>query len=212
MPRSASARDHSLASAICPIAAEAWLSSSLRALLGSLAIVRPSAIAPEDTTTTLAPRLWSAAMSEASASSHTRLTAPRTPSTRSDEPTLTTMRLNRSREGSLTTIAGIRGHSGSTARQPAADELFSCSAARPGWQGGRLGRSSTSFSNATIIGSWETDRQDGAERTHFQDLRLRGRERQPVEPTERRSISHRLLRSKVGQRMPLMQRQDLEHR
>src|ERR1700721_785620 len=101
------ARDHSLASAICPIAAEAWLSSSLRALLGSLAIVRPSAIAPEDTTTTLAPRLGGAARSEASASSHTRLTAPRTPSTRSDEPTLTTMRLNRSREGSLTTIAGI---------------------------------------------------------------------------------------------------------
>ena len=50
------------------------------------------------------------------------------------------------------------------------------------------------------------------ERTHFQDLRLRGRERQPVETTERQSISHHLLRSKVGQRMPLMQRQDLEHR
>ena len=36
MPRSASARDHSLASAICPIAAEAWLSSSFRAPLGKL--------------------------------------------------------------------------------------------------------------------------------------------------------------------------------
>ena len=34
MPCSASARDHSLASAICPIAAEAWLSSSLSAPLG----------------------------------------------------------------------------------------------------------------------------------------------------------------------------------
>ena len=32
-----------------------------------------------------------------------------------------------------------------------------------------------------------------------------------VETTERRSMSH-LLRSEVGQRMPLMQRQDLEHR
>ena len=63
MPRSASARDHSLASAICPIAAEAWLSSSFSAPLGSLAIVRPSAIAPEDTTITLAPRSCSAAMS-----------------------------------------------------------------------------------------------------------------------------------------------------
>ena len=63
------------------------------------AIVRPSAIAPDDTTITLAPRSCRAAMSDTSASSHSRLTAPRAPSTRSDEPTLTTMRLNWSREG-----------------------------------------------------------------------------------------------------------------
>ena len=86
------------------------------------------------------------------------------------------------------------------------------SAARLGWQGGRLERSSTSFSNATIIGSWEDRSTRRPERTHFQDLRLRGRERQPVETPERRSISHHLLRSKVGQRMPLIQRRDLEHR
>src|ERR1700733_14261070 len=133
MPRSASARDHSLASAICPIAAEAWLSSSLRALLGSLAIVRPSAIAPEDTTTTLAPRLWSAAMSEASASSHTRLTAPRMPPTRSDEPTLTTMRLNRSREGSLTTIAGIEDIRARLPDNPRSTRFFRL--VQRGWEG-----------------------------------------------------------------------------
>ena len=88
----------------------------LERALGQPGDVRPSAIAPEDTTMTLAPRSCRAAMSDASASSHSRLTAPRAPSTRSDEPTLTTMRLNRSREGSFTTIAGGRRELGSTAR------------------------------------------------------------------------------------------------
>ncbi len=130
IPHSARARDHSLASAICPIAAEAWLSSSLSAPLGSPATVRPSAMAPEDTTMTLAPRSCSAAMSDASASSHARLTAPRAPSTRSDEPTLTTTRLNWSREGSFATIVDVkRGLKRRRLQKRGRGECFSSSAA-----------------------------------------------------------------------------------
>src|SRR5271166_5259333 len=99
-----SACDHWLASAICPTAAEAWLSSSFSAPFGRPATVRPSAIAPDETTSRLAPRPCSAAMSAISASSQACLTKPREASTRSEEPTLTTTRLNRSREGT-----GVKG-------------------------------------------------------------------------------------------------------
>ena len=108
MPFSASALDHSLERALCPIAAEAWLSSSFSAPFRSPAIVRPSAIAPEDTTSTLAPRACRAAMSEASALSQACLTAPSAASTKSEEPTLMTMRLKRSREGSWATNADVQ--------------------------------------------------------------------------------------------------------
>src|ERR1700722_7994672 len=163
----ARARDHSLASAICPIAAEAWLSSSLSAPLGSPAIVRPSAIAPDDTTTTLAPRSCSAAMSEASASSHTRLTAPRTPSTRSDEPTLTTMRLNRSREGSLTTIAGIEDIRARLPDNPRSTSFFRL--VQRGWDGkadgSREARPLSPTQQSLVHG--KTDRQDGQSECTF---------------------------------------------
>ena len=99
MPCLGSACDQALDSAIWPMAAEAWLSSSLSLPFGRPATVRPSAIAPDETTVTLAPRAWSAATSSTSASSQACLIAPRAESTSSDEPTLTTTWWNRSREG-----------------------------------------------------------------------------------------------------------------
>ena len=71
--------------------------------------VRPSAIAPDETTITSAPRPCSAAMSATSASSHSCLSAPRARSTSSDEPTLTTMRWNFSR-GGVWPRRGLRGN------------------------------------------------------------------------------------------------------
>src|SRR5215470_9865902 len=80
------------ASAIWPTAAAAWLSSSLSAPAASLSTARPSAIAPEETTRTSRPSLCKAAMSAESDASHSRLSPPAAESTRSEDPTLTTMR------------------------------------------------------------------------------------------------------------------------
>ena len=75
------------------------LSSSLSAPAGSLSTARPSAIAPDDTTSTSPLSLCSAAMSAASESSQSRLSAPAEESTSSEEPTFTTMRRKEAREG-----------------------------------------------------------------------------------------------------------------
>ena len=56
MPWCAKTSDQMRASAIWPTAAAAWLSSSFSAPAGSPSTERPSAIAPEETTSTSAPR------------------------------------------------------------------------------------------------------------------------------------------------------------
>src|SRR6185437_1050140 len=83
---------HERASAIWPTAAAAWLSSSLSAPAGSFNTVRPSAMAPDETTTTSHLARCRLAISAASESSQSRLRPPADPSTSSDEPTLITMR------------------------------------------------------------------------------------------------------------------------
>ena len=68
---------------------------------------RPSAIEPEETTSTSAPRACSSAISSASAASQAWLSRPRARSTRSDEPTLTTTRaeLRRARAAGTRSMA-----------------------------------------------------------------------------------------------------------
>src|SRR4029077_4017091 len=80
------------ASAIWPTAAAAWLSSSLSGPSGNLSTARPSAMAPDETTMTSRLSRCSAARSAESAASHASLSLPALASTRSEEPTLTTMR------------------------------------------------------------------------------------------------------------------------
>ena len=80
--------------AICPTAAEACQSSSFKAPGGRPSTERPKATAPEDTTSTSAPRRCSAARSSARPCSQALLASPRARSTSSEEPTFTTMRLN----------------------------------------------------------------------------------------------------------------------
>ena len=94
MPWCASASDQIRASAICPTAAAAWLSSSFSAPAGSPSTVRPSAMAPDETTSTSTPRACSSAISSASAASQAWLSRPVARSTRSAEPTLRTTRRN----------------------------------------------------------------------------------------------------------------------
>ena len=60
MARAASVSAQMRASAICPTAAAAWLSSSFRSPSGRPSTVRPSAIEPEETTSTSAPRAMQA--------------------------------------------------------------------------------------------------------------------------------------------------------
>ena len=99
MPWCASASDQIRASAICPTAAAAWLSSSCSAPAGRPSTVRPSAMAPDETTSTSTPRACSSAMSSASAASQAWLSRPFARSTRSAEPTLRTTRRNAERLG-----------------------------------------------------------------------------------------------------------------
>src|SRR5262249_41647002 len=101
-----SASDHARASAICPTAAAAWLSSSLSAPAGSLRTARPSAIAPEETTSRSHLLLWSPAMSAASEASQSRLSAPAEESTSRDEPTLTTIRRKAVNDGDFDMVPG----------------------------------------------------------------------------------------------------------
>ena len=61
---------------------------------GSLSTARPSAIAPDDTTSTSRLPPCNSATSAASEASQLSLTRPASASTSSDEPTLTTMRRN----------------------------------------------------------------------------------------------------------------------
>ena len=86
-----SASDQAPASAICPTAAAAWLSSSFSARLPRPRMVRPSAMAPEETTRISAPPAASTAMSSASEASQSRF-RPLVRSTSSAEPILTVMR------------------------------------------------------------------------------------------------------------------------
>ena len=96
-----STSDHVRARAICPTAAAAWLSSSLSGPGGSLSTARPSAIAPDETTSTSRLSRCRAAMSSASAESQSSCSRPPSLSTRSDEPTFTTMRRKSVREGAF---------------------------------------------------------------------------------------------------------------
>jgi hypothetical protein len=55
MPCAPSTSDQMRASAICPTAAAAWLSSSFSAPRGNFSFARPSAIEPDDTIRTSQP-------------------------------------------------------------------------------------------------------------------------------------------------------------
>ncbi len=99
MPWRESASAQVRASAIWPTAAAPCESSSLSAPLGSLSTARPSAIAPEETTSTSRLPLCRDAMSSASDASQSSFTRPALESTRSEEPTFTTMRRKSARAG-----------------------------------------------------------------------------------------------------------------
>src|SRR5215470_3406339 len=99
MPWRPSASVQVRASAIWPTAAAAWLSSSLSAPGTSLRRLRPSAMAPDDTTSTSRPSPCRPARSSVSDVSHASLSAPARESTSSEEPTLTTMRRKSVRRG-----------------------------------------------------------------------------------------------------------------
>src|ERR1043166_3047477 len=92
MPWSPSTSDQMRASAIWPTAAAPWLSSSLSCPRGNFSRPRPSAIEPEDTTSTSRPSPCSLARSAANAFSHDARSSPLAESINSDDPTLTTMR------------------------------------------------------------------------------------------------------------------------
>src|SRR3979409_412251 len=96
-----STSDHVRARAICPTAAAAWLSSSLSGPGGSLSTARPSAIAPDETTSTSRLSRCRSAMSSASAERQSSCTRPPSLATRRDEPTFTTMRRKSVREGAF---------------------------------------------------------------------------------------------------------------
>src|SRR6266550_2165076 len=101
MPCRPSTSDHVRASAIWPTAAAAWLSSSFSGPAGSLSTARPSAIAPEETTSTSRLLRCSLAMSATSEESHASCRRPPSLSTSSEEPTFTTKRRKSAREGTL---------------------------------------------------------------------------------------------------------------
>src|SRR6202051_3347859 len=105
MPCRDSASVQVRASAIWPTAAAAWLSSSLSAPAGSLSTVRPSAMAPEETTRRSRLPPCSAARSATSEASHFSLSLPALASTSSEEPTLTTMRRKSASRGVF--MAGV---------------------------------------------------------------------------------------------------------
>src|SRR5262245_19690787 len=92
------------ASAIWPTAAEAWLSSSRSGPFGNLSTARPSAIAPEDTTSTSRLPPCSHAMSSVREASQSSFTREAEASTISEEPTFTTMRRKSVRLGMLAAI------------------------------------------------------------------------------------------------------------
>src|SRR5262245_2489096 len=92
------------ASAIWPTAAEAWLSSSRSGPFGNLSTARPSAIAPEDTTSTSRLAPCSHATSSVSEASQSSFTREAEASTISEEPTFTTMRRKSMRLGILAAI------------------------------------------------------------------------------------------------------------
>src|SRR5262249_41716280 len=71
--------------------------------------LRPSAIAPDDTTRMSRPSRCSAAMSAASETSHASRTREAAASTRSDEPTFTTMRRKAASAGALAAARGLGG-------------------------------------------------------------------------------------------------------
>src|SRR5207248_9317996 len=92
--------------AVWPPAAAAWLASSVSGPFGSLSTDRPSAIAADETTMMSRLSLCSCAMSAASETSHASLGRPALASTKSDEPTLTTMRRKSARAGVLVDMVG----------------------------------------------------------------------------------------------------------
>ncbi|MCY1245144.1 hypothetical protein D9M72_582660 [compost metagenome] len=83
--------DQARASAIWPTAAAAWLSSSLSAPAGTLSTVRPSAIAPDETTSTSTPLALRLATSVHIASSQAFFN-PAARSTSNADPILMTTR------------------------------------------------------------------------------------------------------------------------
>src|SRR3979490_1128485 len=132
MPWRPSASDQVRASAICPTAAAAWLSSSLSGPLGSRSTARPSAIAPDDTTRISRPCACSLAISAASEASHASLTRPASASTSRDDPTLTTMRRKSASKGIVLDMRPARSPGeGSLARLR---RRRTCPTRRPGLQ------------------------------------------------------------------------------
>src|SRR5262247_3800699 len=101
MPWRPSTSDQVRASAIWPTAAAAWLSSSLSGPAGSLSTARPSAMAPEETTSTSRLSRCNLAMSSASDESQASCNRPPSLSTRSEEPTFITIRRKSARERAL---------------------------------------------------------------------------------------------------------------
>src|SRR5262249_56095910 len=95
---------HAGEGAICPTAAAAWLPWSFGAPAGSLSTERPSAIAPDETTSTSRRSLCSPAISVASDANHSRFNPPAEESTRSEEPTFTTMRRKSLSDGAFCTV------------------------------------------------------------------------------------------------------------
>src|SRR5580704_534693 len=109
MPRRDSASVQVRASAIWPTAAAAWLSSSSSRPGGNLSTVRPSAMAPEDTTSRSRLPPCSTARSAISDSSQASLSLPACASTSREEPTLTTIRRKSASRGvsMLVFMAGV---------------------------------------------------------------------------------------------------------